>query len=1196
MKRSNLCSCSLLAGALVAVAAADDFWPDLACDGGGYWNLRVPVTVSGQAGGHPNAGMVEVLVRSGGQGAALIGADVPGLRVATADGIELKFGLVSEDGVPRREGSVAVGDRLFLPLQIKSAEDTAVKEIPTADAKAIPAVREQGQDGARGAWRQEYFVYAGNRRAWCVPEWLGGTLQNTGFEVGAGGPEGWTAYECDDRHRMVRQKGGARSGDWCARCEVDEGAKPDWVKYMQSGMPIRGSARYRFTGWVKAKDVKGRAGWYVHVHGQGKLLLNRTTGEGGTYDWRKTTFEFTVSDGASTFSVGTVLHGTGTAWYDDVSVELLGGAGAPGVQVGAVQRRKLRAMGRELPWPRETTWAWRAPLTVRYFGTKASSGTLVNFDCRRFYNQVAKALGFGKTPALRLVDPRRPGAALPVAGSPDTELYAVLDMLPATELTLWLYLSEESAPAGASPVAPPDQWSDSRDVNLLVNGGMSEGGAEGVVGWTPTAPHSRRQGVEEARVNRDNADPWCLRLQVPESVSDPGWPGWRQIVDVQPSTRYLLAGELKTDAVDGDARIHGHLHRADGKHTANAFLSTGDGLSGTCDWTRLSTLVTTPPDCARLSVHLTMNAHGTVWHDNVFLARVEEGLVGNLESRRPSRGLEAWSVNPLVKVFREDVAARQKAESVSVHVARNTRRGFQLALRAGAPTRVSVSVGTFKGPDRSVLDAIRVYRVDYVPIDFPIGYAGSEAPGTHRLRPTHRGNDGWAGLWPDPLVPLNRGGSIELRAGETQPLWFDVAVPADATPGEYTGSIALRSDSETFGIPVSVRVWPFAMPDHPRLPAIYDLRNGPGVKAYSATDKGELWAWCAFLADYNVSPGMCVVPPKFSFRDGRVVMDTAEFDAFCTYLFEELGVARLYTPWIFYACGWAREPKKVLGFEAFSEDYNRAWTSAYDQFVRHITKRGWRKRFVFYISDEPHAHSERTITGLARLADMARGIAPDVPIYSSTWRYIEGLEDHITLWGIGIHGSFPQAKVDERRAKGDRFWYTTDGHMCTDTPYLAVETLLPWFCFKYGCGAYEFWGVSWWTHDPWVRGWHTFIRQSSDGIKYRWVRYPNGDGFLAYPGEPHGVDGPLPCIRLLAAREGVDDYEVFCRLREQAEAGSAEARKVLERVRSLVTTPNRGGRYSTDIMPDPDAVLAVRVAAGETLSRLSGGRTEQRGN
>jgi len=1152
------------------------------------------VTVSGREGSLSNAGMAEVAVRAGNPTAALIGAGVTELRVATADGIELTFGLVSSDGAPRREGSVSAGDRLFLPLQTATGEDAAVKSIATADALIRPTGTGAGTVEP-GAWRRDYFVYAGNRLAWAVPEWLGGgTLRNTGFEDGGDGrPAGWTAYECDDAHRMLRQEGDARSGNWCARCEVDDGAEPTWVKFMQSGIPIRGGGRYRFTGWVKAENVKGRAGWYVHVHGRGKLLLNRTTGEGGTFDWRKTSFEFTTPAGASTLALGTVLHGSGRAWFDDVAVERLDGDGVMTVRVGPAERRKLRSMGRELPWLREKAWAWRVPLKVRHSGAKPALGMLVRFNCRRLYNQVSKALSLdsGKMPSMRLLDPRRPQVSLPIAGALSSDLYVVLDLLPKTELTLWLYLDRRAGVARASSVVEVKQWSASNNVNVLVNGDMSEGDGKGVAGWTPTVPHAQKQGMAVARERRAD-DAWCLRLHVPDSVSQPGWPGWRQVVDVQPSTCYLLAGELKTDSVDGDVRIYGHLLRSDGKHTANGFMSTGWGLSDTRDWTRLSTVFTTPPDCARLSVHLTMNARGTVWHDNVVLARVAEGLVGDVEPRSAPRGVEAWPVNPLVKVFREDAVPLQAPESVAVHVARNAHRTFQVAIRSEKATKVSVSVGALKGPDGASLDTGHVYRVDYIPIDFPIGYAGSEAPPTHRLRPRHRGNDGWAGMWPDPLVPLGDGGAVELLAGKTQPLCFDLKVPADAAPGEYSGTIRIRSASTAVSVPVKATVWRFAMPEHPRLPAIYDLRNGPGVKAFADRDRQALRAWCAFLADYNVSPGMCVVPPRFAFKDGRVQMDTREFDAFCTYLFDELGVAKLYTPWIFYACGWARMPKKVFGFEAFGEDYKRAWTSAYDRFVRHITKRGWRDRFVFYISDEPHESSGRTIAGLARLADMAREIAPDVPIYSSTWHHIKGLEDHITLWGIGIHGSFPQEKVDERRAKGDRFWYTTDGHMCTDTPYLAVETLLPWFCFKYGCEAYEFWGVSWWTHDPWRLGWHTFIRQSSDGIQYRWVRYPNGDGFLTYPGEAHGMNGPLPSIRLLAAREGVDDYEVFCRLRQYAEAGSAEARQALDRVCSLVTTPNRGGRYSTDIMPDPEAVLAARIAAGETLDRLAAGKRE----
>ena len=78
--------------------------------------------------------------------------------------------------------------------------------------------------------------------------------------------------------------------------------------------------------------------------------------------------------------------------------------------------------------------------------------------------------------------------------------------------------------------------------------------------------------------------------------------------------------------------------------------------------------------------------------------------------------------------------------------------------------------------------------------------------------------------------------------------------------------------------------------------------------------------------------------------------------------------------------------------------------------------------------------------------------------------------------------------------------------------------MLPYYCFKYGVKGFEFWGLAWWTYNPWQVGWHQFIRQSDEGKKYYWVRYPDGDGFLAYPGKPAGMDGPASTIPTAANR------------------------------------------------------------------------------
>jgi hypothetical protein len=176
--------------------------------------------------------------------------------------------------------------------------------------------------------------------------------------------------------------------------------------------------------------------------------------------------------------------------------------------------------------------------------------------------------------------------------------------------------------------------------------------------------------------------------------------------------------------------------------------------------------------------------------------------------------------------------------------------------------------------------------------------------------------------------------------------------------------------------------------------------------------------------------------------------------------------------------------------------------------------------------------------------------------------------------------------------------------MCTDTPYCAVERLLPHYCFKYGAQAYEFWGASWLTYDPYRYGWHSYIRQSSEPGEYYWVRYPNGDGFLIYPGpglsqfslRENGTV-PLPAlvssIRLENAREGVEDYEYLHRLKTLVQLAGAtgrdtsQAEEALAAAAELVDIPNAGGRYSSKILPDPQALLRARTRIAEAIEKLS---------
>ncbi len=561
-----------------------------------------------------------------------------------------------------------------------------------------------------------------------------------------------------------------------------------------------------------------------------------------------------------------------------------------------------------------------------------------------------------------------------------------------------------------------------------------------------------------------------------------------------------------------------------------------------------------------------------------------EALAGEPEARSEQNWpLAAWVVNPLVKIFQADLLPGEPDRVAEIYVSRNSRKSFQIALRSLKNMQVKVTIGTLKNESGEELPEPEIYQVGYVPVDFPVRYYRTpEIKEYVRYKPAHAGSDGWCDWWPDPLIPVKNGYFLQLAANKTQPLWFDISIPANVTPGMYSGQVTIESTMGSTSVPVRVKVWKLVLPDKRHIPAVYDLRKGPGKNPFGK-DMPDEKEWSRYLAKFNVSPGM-LAEPEFTYENGKVRMETKKFDEMAHFLFDELNNTMMYTPGFFFSVGWYSGAKPIFGLQPFSREYVKAWKEAYRLFIDHVAKKGWRKYFVLYLSDEPRI--PLAYNAIARVADMAREVAPDVPIYVSAWEYVDEIAGHISAWGIGAQGQFPAWIIKERKAAGDVFIYTTDGQQSLDTPFPATERLMPWFCFKFGVRAFEFWGSTWWTFDPWKYGWHAFVKESGGEQVKNPVRYPNGDGYIVYPGSEAGVNGPVPSIRLMAIREGVDDYEIFHALEEYERKGDANAREILNDIRDLVIVPNRGGMWATSFMPDPDAVSKARVTAGEVLDRL----------
>lgn len=1119
---------------------------------GGYWRARIPIRIATDTATAIDG--IPIVLKVGKQvnELPLVGQPAEAVRLCTLEGEELLFLITDQSGLPRASGALKKGDRLSFKTSCQARAET------------------------------NCLIYFDNPLA-CEPyDFLSirEGVTNGGAEVlSAGQPQGWTRAHEDSQHVVSISEESPHSGKHCFKTTVARGAPPTWVKWMQEGILIRPGATYVLTGWVKARNLRGKAGWYIHVNGKQPMLINQVIAiEEPNFQWRRVDFKFTAPAEASNATVGTVLYGTGTAWFDDAELKLLDDplSSKIRISIGEAETLILNSPEKSEEWhvPGATDqgqWQWRASVTIRNFNKQDSLSQLLLVDAAPLLARLHTRRGTG---SLRIVDPARQSPrTLPVLRF-DNRIGFIADIPAMSENKFYVYASE-APDTGGTLLSYESLVAGSG--NLVRNGNMDKG-TDKPEHWICDEEPARlppRCVGRRIPTGGVNNGPY-LRLDVSPEASNQ-WTGWRQYsIPVQSNATYLYAGYLRSQGVK-EARLHGHIHDKDGKLLReNMFFNTNPSVAGTSDWTFTSSIVKMPAEARSVALHLTMLSDGRIEHDEILFHPVLITQLGQIEKRPPKHGdssastLQCWQENALVKVFRWSAPPAGKSDALKASLARNEMESLQVVLRANRPLKnVKVEVSAIKGPDGKALPAPEISLVGYVPIDYPTSYYNSRKPEWFRKRPTAPPtSDGWADDWPDPLPPAK---TFNLEPETNQPLWLLISAPKDMNAGIYEGRLKVSSPDlagQDVILPLTVTVWDFELPDRNSLKVIYDYRPYYDELFGARIDDDYYRKWYRFMARHRICPDRIYPSISIGYDNGTPIIKSAEYDRMAAFCFDELRMNVTYSPHEFYRGGWAFLPTPFLGMGPDSPEYEKALVSCYRAYIVHMKKKGWYDRVVMYISDEPHCHSNETITAnLAHSCDLIRKADPDAKIYASTWQRFNGLIGHLNVWGAGPHGSFKVEEMREQKEMGDTIWFTTDGHMCIDTPYLAIERLLPHLCWKYGVECYEFWGINWYTHNPWERGWHKYIFQSDTGnaTDGYWVRYPNGDGYLVYPGWPIGVDGPVSSIRLEQAREGIEDYEYFVilerLLKEAHKRGIAadDARKALETASALVRIPNAGG-------------------------------------
>ncbi len=1192
----------MLCGSLAAAEWHHPLW----LGRGDVWRARFPVTVTNPSGTALAGDPVSLAVGDRPGQAPLAGSRAEALRVTDEQGKQLLYGLWTADQ-----------NTLF-----------TTGAIPAGATLTLPAVCGPHTSAT-------YYVYFDNPRAWGLADFYGKRTDfelNGDFEKGVNDqPAGWQAGQANTKHRLTWSTEKPFSGSHCLKAQADTDADKSWFGFVRTDFAVVAGARCTIRVRVRAENVVGNAGWYVHVgDDKNPQRINQVARTGdGTFDWKEQVISFTVPEGATRMQTGSVLYGTGTAWYDGFSFETDRHAPQASACAGHVERLSLSEQGADADWmpsarrvkpnwfrrlitplvpyaDARSEWLYRLPVRVANLRDETAPNLLAVADL----NSAARGIAAPKF--LLTLN----GATVEACRLGDRLLFTS-SLAARSALTYYLYVGDSGAKAAPAKAAVSALGSDipsdqvlaehgtdtdvqafakllNSPVNLVKNPDF-ESGTEAPDIWTHSSADADTTFALGASGGFGKRH---ARMTVPMAAKA-SWRGWYQTIAVKPGHTYLYGAWLACEKLDGTANLNAHLRTDKGEVAAGGFLGAGSPISGDTSWTPMFGTVTLPTDATKFQMHLTMNDRGTLKHDGVFLAECLNASTGDPDTPpMPARDLTAWPVDPVIKVFRETLPEQLPSAPFAISLARNEEEAMQLALRAGRDIQdLKVEIDAPKNTRGASLSDYTVGWVGYVPIDHRTAYYNLTTPAWELKYPSSAGSsDGWSGWWPDPIRPTASG---NLTANQTQAVWLSFKTASDTPAGEYRGKIRLVAGGKVLEVfPFTVTVWNFALPQAPSCAAIYDLRIGPQWLTEGTPAAVQRDRLMRFMASKKVCPDEVIADPVFT-RDaqGNITCDFTEYDKAAHVYFDELKFHTSYMPNRFYLFGWEHPPKDFFGEKPYEGEYpykdvdrtklRKEYKAAYQACLRlywkHVQAKGWADKLTLYISDEPFLTKKHIVDQMKACCDMIHEVDPNIRIYCSTWRHCPDWNGYLDVWGVGHYGCFPVSEMRARVAANDSIWFTTDGQMCTDTPFCAVERLLPHYCFKYGAEAYEFWGVSWLTYDPWKFGWHSYIHQSSTPGESYYVRYPNGDGYLLYPGTPIGVTGPVTTVRMEAARDGVEDYEYLKLLK--ARTDDPEAARVLADFGALIDIPNAGGRFSTKILPEPMKLAALRLRAGEVLSQ-----------
>lgn len=551
--------------------------------------------------------------------------------------------------------------------------------------------------------------------------------------------------------------------------------------------------------------------------------------------------------------------------------------------------------------------------------------------------------------------------------------------------------------------------------------------------------------------------------------------------------------------------------------------------------------------------------HPLIWRLTVILFSL--ALLAVMLPAGAARGqgspLRVWVVSDCDKIKRDgapwsaSAVWSQATGRVSLHAGRNEYIGFQIMVTAeGSDLRgVNAALNEMAGPGYGISSGnIELFREHYFNVTEPSSSMYGDQSTT---------GPGW---YPDPLVPFNApngGAPFDVTVGCNQGIWIDIYVPAEASPGNYTGAVSVSAQGvPAVSVPIDLEVWYFTLPRETHLPTFFmyqpdELAEAHGVYKYDDAYMAIEAEYARMARRHRFDASTSIWPEVSGTGTETTINWDSWHDAFASRhldgtIFPDGRGEMLYALPI---CRQFPEPSEHGGM--YSQEYEDTFITMLRLFKDHFVARGWFDRSFLYIIDEPNTREaydlvryygaliDRSGTGFPFM--ISEGPTPQEEDWGSLVGYVDIWCCGWTAWPGPMH---------ERQAADEHGWTYNGGEPYAGSQVIDTSGVGPrswaWIARRYGIECWLYWEVCYF-HDiyngcDWNDVWSDPI--SFDSRRATWETWPdwgNGDGTWFYPGLPRGIAGPISSIRMKSWRRGAQDYEYMWLLDQQGKGDLANA-------------------------------------------------------